>query len=218
MAEIRVYISGEDPVTIAVIERLLNYVSASISVIMQLPARGGQVKSKIPEFNKLAISNPVVMLVDVDEGCAPLLKQKLFEGLEQSTHFLFNVSVDEAEAWLMADRQGFASYFGLDVDKIPESALLKQGGRVGRLEMNFSYKSSLYLTHTLAPLSTKKEIREQVAVTNPKGPAKGKEYNKALVPFIKNNWNIDVAKENSDSLQRMIRRIEDLVKKHSEIE
>lgn len=158
------------------------------------------------------------MLVDVDEGCAPSLKQKLFEGMEQSPHFLFNVSVDEAEAWLMADRQGFASHFGLDVAKIPESVLLKQGGRVGRLEMNFSYKSSLYLTHTLAPSSTKKEIREQVSVTNPKGPTKGKEYNNALVPFIKNNWNIDAAKENSDSLQRMIRRLKELEKKHIEIE
>lgn len=212
MADIRVYISGEDPVTIAVIERLLDYVSAIFSIIMQLPARGGQVKSKIPEFNKLAKSNPVVMLVDVDEGCAPLLKQKLFEGMEQSPQFLFNVSVDEAEAWLMADRQGFASYFGLDVARIPESVLLKQGGRVGRLEMNFSYKSSLYLTHVLAPSSTKKEIREQVAVTDYSGRTKGKEYNNALIPFIKTYWNIDAAKENSDSLQRMIRRLEELVK------
>lgn len=214
MADIRVYISGEDPVTIAVIERLLNYVSAHFSVIMQLPARGGQVKSKIPQFNRLAQSNPVVMLVDVDAGCAPLLKQKLFEGMEQSSQFLFNVSVDETEAWLMADRQNFASHFGIDVNKIPESVFLKQGGRIGRLEMNFSYKSSLYLTHTLAPLSTKKEIREQVAVTNSNGRTKGKEYNNALVPFIKNDWNIEAAKENSDSLQRMIRRLEELVKNY----
>lgn len=212
MTEIRVYISGEDPVTIAVIERLLNYVSARFLVIMKLPARGGQVKSKILEFNRLALSNPVIMLLDVDEGCAPSLKQRLFQGIDQSPHFLFNVSVDEAEAWLMADRQGFASYFGLDVNKIPKSLLLKQGGRVGRMEMNFSYKSSLFLTHTLAPSSTKKEIRAQVAVTNPKGSTKGKEYNNAMVPFIKKTWNIDAAQEHSDSLQRMIRRLEYLAK------
>jgi len=30
---------------------------------------------------------------------------------------VFNVAVDEAEAWLMADRDGFAKYISVDVDQ-----------------------------------------------------------------------------------------------------
>lgn len=217
MDEVRVHISGEDPVTVAVIKRLLSFVSPRFQVISNIPARGGQVKSKVPQCNALALNTPVIMLLDVDNGCAPALKRTLFDGLDKSPDFLFNVSVDEAEAWLMADRQGFAEYFGLSLESIPEAALIKQGGRTARLEMNFDYKSSLYFTHTLAPASNKQIIREQVGVIDPKGPNKGKEYNNAVVPFIQNVWNIDTAMHNSDSLQRMIRRLNNLLESKTKI-
>jgi len=58
----RVYIAGEDDVTLAVIRRALAYCSADCEIIQSLPARGGQVKSKISEFNKLSETYPVVLL------------------------------------------------------------------------------------------------------------------------------------------------------------
>lgn len=210
MEEIRIFISGEDPVTIAVLKRMLSYVSHRFSVISVIPARGGEVKNKIIQCNELAKSYPVVMLLDLDEGCAPDLKLKLMEGKPQSKHFVMNISVDEAEAWLMADRQGFSTYFGINIDLIPISKLQKQGGRKECMEMDFPIKSSLMLTHQLAPSSSKKEIRQKVGVTDPNGPKKGKEYNDAIVPFIEIAWSIDAALPHSDSLQRMVRRLRNL--------
>ncbi|MBQ7736114.1 MAG: hypothetical protein IJT61_09365 [Bacteroidales bacterium] len=216
MEKIQVYISGEDAVTVAVIKRLLSYVSPRFVVLSNIPARGGEVKSKVLESNELAKAYPVVMLLDLDQGCAPELKSKLLQGNTQSRHFLMNISVDEAEAWLMADRQGFSSFFGIDVNAIPVSEMQKQGGHVERREMNFPYKSSLMLTHELALLSSKKEIRQKVGVSDLNGPKKGKEYNDAIVPFIENNWDIEAALPNSDSLQRMVRRLQVLLEDYSQ--
>lgn len=211
MEEIEVYISGEDAVTVAVIRRLLSYVSSRFVILGNIPARGGEVKSKVLKSNSLAKDYPVVMLLDLDQGCAPELKNKLLQGNLQTRHFLMNISVDEAEAWLMADRQGFSSFFGIDINAIPVPEMQKQGGHVERMEMNFPYKSSLMLTHDLALHSSKKEIRQKVGVSDPNGPKKGKEYNDAIVPFVANNWNIDAALPNSDSLQRMARRLKELL-------
>ena len=49
----RVFIVGEDDVTYAITKRILNYCSSKFEIISELPARGGEIKSKIEEFNKL---------------------------------------------------------------------------------------------------------------------------------------------------------------------
>lgn len=102
---IGVYIVGEDDVTRHVIYRILSYCGAGrFTVLMELPARGGEIKNKIPNFNQLAMKFPVILLTDLDaDNCAPELKRKLLGGLEQAENLVFNVAVDEAEAWLMAD-------------------------------------------------------------------------------------------------------------------
>jgi hypothetical protein len=39
----KVYIVGEDPVTSAVIKKVLSYCSGEFEIIAELPARGGQI-------------------------------------------------------------------------------------------------------------------------------------------------------------------------------
>ena len=80
---IGVYIVGEDDVTRHVIYRILSYCGAGrFTVLMELPARGGEIKNKIPNFNQLAMKFPVILLTDLDaDNCAPELKRKLLGGL-----------------------------------------------------------------------------------------------------------------------------------------
>lgn len=208
---IEVYISGEDAVTIAVIKRLLAFVSPRFSVLQYIPARGGEVKKKVLQCNELAKEYPVVMLLDLDEGCAPNLKNNLMRGKPQSPHFIMNISVDEAEAWLMADRHGFSSYFGIQMKYMPDTQMQKQGGRNARKEMYFKMKSSLVFTHELALLSSSKEVQQKIGVKDPSGPKKGPEYNDAVLPFIETVWDVKSALANSDSLQRMVRRLNTLL-------
>lgn len=205
----KVYIAGEDPVTREIIYRILRYCSPDFHVIQELPARGSEIKNKIEPFNKLAAKQPVILLTDLDtDDCAPCTKRNLLSGLEKHPDFLINVAVDEAEAWLMADQKNFASYIGVPINEIPQSCLQKQGGMKSLMEISCPLKSSYYLTHQLAPHSSKEEIRQKVAATG-KG-CKGKEYNSAMIPFIRNIWDIDNARQNSDSLSRMIARIKRL--------
>jgi hypothetical protein len=204
----RVFVVGEDAVTLSVIRRVLAYCSDDCEVIQDLPARGGQIKSKISEFNKLSETYPVVLLIDLDnDDCAPLLINKLVK--DKNKNFIFNIAVDEAEAWLMADRKGFASYFRIKMEDMPSAHQTRQGGRKALTEMNFAYKSNMYLTHELIQKSKNSEFIQQL--TPKKGAAKGPEYNSCMLPFIQNVWNIDDARQNSDSLNRMVLRIEKLL-------
>lgn len=210
--KIPVYISGEDEVTVEVTKRVLGYCSQDFSVIKNIPARGGEVKNKISALNKLSNSAPVVVLVDLDaDSCAPILKERLLQGVEQNDNFILNIAVDEAEAWLAADRDGMAKFLKVNIDDIPKSHLTKQGGKNAVVEMEFKMKCSLELTHVIALKSKDKTIRETIGSKDKR--CKGKEYNPTIVPFIRNDWNIENALRNSDSLRRMIERLKLLVER-----
>ncbi len=210
-----VYIAGEDEVTRRVIYRILNYCSPEgCRVLNALPARGGEIKKRILEFNQLAAKTPVILLTDLDANpCAPTLKKKLLKGAVTQENFIFNIAVDEAESWLMADREGFAKYMSLPLKSIPEACMQKQGGNKACMEMQFNYKSSYFLTHVLAEECRNETLKAQLCV---KGKAsKGKEYNAAILPFVNAHWDIEVAMKNSDSLARMVNRINKLLERHA---
>ncbi|MDR1453522.1 MAG: DUF4276 family protein [Candidatus Margulisbacteria bacterium] len=205
----KVYIAGEDIVSFEIIRKALAYCSKDVEIISPLPARGGQIKSKIAEFNRLSSAYPVILLTDLDAAqCAPQFVRQLIHN--KSKDFIFNVAVDEAEAWLMADRDGFSEYFSIKKEYLPRSFQTKQGGHNFVTEMNIPYKSSMYLTHNLITKSRKSEFIQQLKPK--KGAAKGPEYNSCMIPFIQNKWNISCARKNTDSLNRMILRIEELIK------
>lgn len=204
-----IYLSCEDDMTHQVTVRLLDYCGVSYDEIKSIPARGGKIKSVIPQLNQLSTSAPVVLLTDLDaSNCAPELKQNLLKGCTQNPQFIINIAVDEAEAWLMADRKGFSDFIGVHENVIPMSEKRKQGGSTPLVEMAFDYKSSLYLTHEIANQSSKNDVRQCVAANGDR--CKGKEYNSVMTNFV-GVWNIDDAMANSDSLSRMVRRIQELL-------
>jgi hypothetical protein len=92
---------------------------------------------------------------------------------------------------------------------LPTTHNTKQGERKSVIEMNFAYKSSMYLTHDLIKKSKNRIFIEQL--TPKENAAKGPEYNSCILPFIESKWNIDSARQNTDSLNKMIVRIKNLV-------
>lgn len=212
MDEIKVYISGEDAVTKAIIERLLRFCSPRFQVTKEIPARGSEIKKKISALNTLAQTQPVVMLTDLDTtDCAPILKTSLLKGEPQSQNFLINIAIDESEAWLMADRNGFAKFLDVEEDTIPKACLQKMGGLKRIMEMSFHAKSSWVLTHEIAPQSRNEELKHQICAQGT--ASKGPEYNDGILPFVKTFWNIEEAMKNSDSLSRMVKRLKSLAER-----
>ena len=205
-----VYIVGEDSATQEIIKRVISHCSDEIKIIAELPARGGQIKREILKYNSLSKSYPVILLTDLDaSSCAPILLRNLLNAIPKEDTFVLNVAIDEAEAWLMADREGFSKYFHVPIHFIP----LPQGVRFKnnnyRNEMIFDYKASLYMMNVIIPNSTKDEVIKQLKPVN--GAKKGPEYNSAIEPFIRKHWNIENAMSNSDSLVKMINRINALL-------
>lgn len=206
-----VYIAGEDEATRAVIERLIKDYTPQLHILGYLPARGSQVKASMGSYNTLAVHYPVILLTDLDDGpCAPIGKDRLLGGIIQSRDFVVNLAVDEVEAWLMADKNGFARYFGLPVTSMPISIPQKMSGRKALPELSVPLKSSWYLTHQLMQKSTNAQRKAQVAVSPSDKNSKGKEYNTAIVPFIRDHWDPEVARLASNSLNRMILRLQKL--------
>ncbi|PWK74143.1 uncharacterized protein DUF4276 [Mucilaginibacter oryzae] len=210
-----IYIAGEDDVTKACLRKIISHYAPDSKIITELPARGGQLKSLIENFNKLSLAYPVILLMDLDAAnCAPLLKAECFKGIKQSNSFIFNIACDEAEAWLMSDRSTFAKYFKVPLDSIP--AVGNIGSKMKPYkELAFKYKSSLFLTRDLILKSTDSNY---IKMMHPKvGASKGPEYNMAIIPFIDSHWDIEEARLNSDSLNKTILRIEKYIQNQRSI-
>lgn len=209
----RASIVGEDNVTQEIIRRLITLYAPCWDTLHPLPARGSQAtqKDKIEAYNKLAHTIPVILLTDLDAAqCAPRKREEILSPIaHKQPKFLINVAVEEAETWLMADKENFISYFGVQ-DKIPEATLCRMFGRNERREILFRYKPSLYMMKEIIPTSNKPAVIAQLHPKN--GAKKGPEYNTAMLPFISQVWNPENARKRSYSLNRMIVRIQNIPK------
>lgn len=195
-------IAGEDQVTQAIIERVIADYRPDLIINNKFPVRGGQIQNLAPKLNLL--QTPTFILTDLDSyNCAPELLHEWLHGQDVNKHLLFRIAIDEAESWLMADRIGFASWLGISAELIPSPIMID--AQTGAMEMRFPYKPSLFMMMELAVKSNNLELRE--FLTPVSGAKKGPAYNAALIPFIKNVWNIQRAAINSDSLKRAINRL-----------
>lgn len=111
-----------------------------------------------------------------------------------------NFAVDEAEAWLLADRISFAKYFNIPVKTVPTRNALS-------LEIAdiMPYKTSLYILIELVPLSNNRAIKSVLAYDRP--GKKPSTYNSVGGEYISKYWNIEDAIKNSESLERAVKRI-----------
>ena len=203
-------IIGEDQVTREIIKRLISIYAPHFTQLNEIPARGSQALNadNIVKYNRLALSIPVILLTDLDDTlCAPTKKQEILHGIEQNPLFIINVAVEEAETWLMADKDNFISYFCVE-DKIPNAQMCRMHGRNERIETIYEYKPSLYMMREIISTSTKLAIQKQL--TPKEGAKKGPEYNIAMTPFIQEVWNPENARLKSYSLDKMIYHLQSI--------
>lgn len=197
---IDIIIVGEDAVTREIIKRLLRHSRDDFQITREEPIRGGEIKNKILNYNRL--NQPVFVLTDLDEiDCPPSLIKNWFNQTPINPNLIFRVACDEAEAWLMADKIGFSRFLGIKESDLPGLKKLDRRNSEN-VELQFKYKPSLYL---MRELINNKLLAEQL---KPRlGAKKGPEYNTAIIPFIQKTWNIDSAAKNSYSLRKAIKRV-----------
>jgi hypothetical protein len=200
-----IIVVGEDEVTREIVKRLLHDSAHPFRIIREEPIRGGEIEKKAPMYN--ALNLPVIMLTDLDTyDCPPSLISDWFANSPISPRLIFRVAYGEAESWLMADTEGFSGFLSISGGHIPGVRNIDRRNPEN-IEPNFPYKPSLYLMRELARHSGDNDLKQKL--TPRKLAKKGPEYNSALRPFIRNDWNIDAAARNSYSLRKAVKRIDD---------
>ena len=97
------------------------------------------------------------------------------------------------EAWILADRVGFAKLLGIKVVHVPSNP-----------DTLADPKASLI---SLVAKSKKKALRDAIIPTSASKAKQGIDYNTPLINFVLNAWNLQVAEQNSPSLRKAMQRI-----------
>ena len=202
-----VYIGGEDFVTKQVVRRLIRFCVQQKEVEFEdltFRAYGTRALETLNTMLNIAKNYPVVCVFDSDGNCIIEMLSRYLGDKKNVDYAAINFADDEAEAWLMADRRGFATFFDVPLDKIPAK---KQGDF--ELSDSIPYKTSLFILKEIAPLSKVEYIRNALAFERPgKKPAT---YNTIWGKYIDEIWDIDKACDNSESLERAVKRIKKML-------
>jgi len=160
------------------------------------------IREKATKFRHLATKLSGLLILtdfrDTKEDCVPSALQMyiLNELPNPPSNFLCRFAVNELESWLMADREGLATYMGIDISLIPFETE----------EVDYPKRTIV----NLAQKSRKKVIRNGIAPPPEHRAEVGPEYMLLLRDFIINYWNIEAAMLNSPSLRRCIQRLREL--------
>jgi hypothetical protein len=195
MPPIPINLAIEDAVSEAVIQRVLResrqqYATATIY------NRGGNgyLQRVIAGFNNAAKGTPFLVLTDLDKHQCPATLVADWLNAPKHPNLLLRVAVTEVEAWLLADRQGIAAFLGVRLDLVPHG-----------VEQLPDPKGVLV---SLACRSRKREIKKDICPGVNSTRKVGPNYNPQLVTFVEYNWNLVEARTNSESLNRLIERLE----------
>jgi hypothetical protein len=191
-APIPVNIAVEDALSEAVLRRIVTAANRQYTIGVAYSRGGyGYLKRIVPGLNNAARGTPFVLLTDLDKGECPAAL--IAEWLSNPKHhnFLFRVAVREVEAWVIADRPGFAKYLSVkeaiipeDVDALPDP------------------KSTLL---SIVEKCHKRDLRLDLLPRKGSTSSIGPNYNGRMVEFVRSRWNVTEAEQRSPSLARTLR-------------
>ena len=155
----------------------------------------GTLRAKLVGFNvRASFGNPILALVDFMDtrlSCPPEVAATWLP--DRSPRMLLRVVVPELEAWLLADRDGFARYFGVGVSKVPEKP-----------ELEADAKQTLV---NLARRSNNRRIRRDVVPIEGFSASVGPGYVGTIRDYVNNHWSVHAAETRAISLQRCLMRL-----------
>jgi hypothetical protein len=147
----------------------------------------------LPELNRAARGIRCLVIRDLDDDapCAGELCRKLLPS--PSANMFFRIAVRETESWLIADRDRFAQFMGLPLNKIPQN--------VDELA------DPKALVTSLAARSRISRIREGIPPRPGSGVVVGPGYAGIIGEYAASAWRPHVAQNSSPSLRQCIARL-----------
>ena len=178
----------EDVLSEGVLRRLLDLAKGRFLVTACLGKEGfGFIRKNLPVFNQVAPRSPFVILTDLDNNpCPPGLLREWMPGLPHP-NLIIRVAVREVEAWLLADRQGFARFAGIRLAKIPRAVETIEQPKEFLIEI---------CRHGNA------RVRGSLLPRESKSARVGPDYNGCLLRFTHYHWSVRRAANCSESLDR----------------
>ena len=198
-ARLEIALVVEDALSLGLMERIMVHTGRSYSVLRPLVERGvGNIRKSVPKYLTASRALPHVVLVDLDQSaCAVQLRQQW--GLAALPKpLLFRVAVRESEAWVLADRDGFAAFAGIPVNKVPSAP-----------ESLADPKQELI---NLVRRSRNKRLAAEVVPAQGSAVSIGPLYNERLGQFVRECWDVDAAMTRSPSLARTFARLQTFLK------
>ncbi|MFC2640147.1 MAG: hypothetical protein ACFN04_01055 [Propionibacterium acidifaciens] len=183
----RVVVEGDSDEWAA--RRIVTYCGHEVT---DLRAVGGKTKidERLVKYSRAARREPWVVFRDSDGECPVDLRNGLLDGVRTGELFALRIACTMTEAWLMADRQGFAEYFHVSVDIVPNAPE----------ELAHAKRALLGLCRR----SRNRDIREEVARDDHHpGPLFVPHLNR----FARTRWDVGAAARNSPSLSRAVTAI-----------
>ena len=155
-----------------------------------------RIKARLRSYNEAARVTPWLVLVDLngDFDCAPMLRQSWLQSPRSG--MCFRIAVRETEAWLLADRERFARFMGVSVDRVPPSP------------ENVRDPKSLIVQ--LARSSSRREIRTGLVPRVNSGRTVGAAYTSYMIDFVEAHWRPGIAAKRATSLGGCLKRLAEL--------
>ena len=142
---------------------------------------------------QIAQYGAVFMLTDLDANeCAPSLVANWLGNIVCPAKFLLRVAVREVEAWLMADRSGFAKFMGIATDQVPPEVEKVADPKMHLLKL---------------ARGARRDLRTALLPPTKSAAIQGFDYNVVLSTFVREKWSSARAVDNSDSLRRTVERL-----------
>jgi len=153
----------------------------------------GYLKQNIDGFNNAAKGIPFLVGTDLDRYDCPAALIADWLAHPKHPNLLIRVAVHEAEAWVLADRQGFATFLGISVAKVPEDVEALPNPKEALIQ--------------LARTSRKKQLRDDICPPPHSTSKIGPNYNARLGGFVRQTWDPAAARLRSPSLDRTMNRL-----------
>lgn len=195
-----VYVSGavEGPSDEAVLRRVIEHFGAEVHRV-QVQHGKSNLRQRVAGYNNAARRSPWLVLVDLN-GEYPCPGRLVSEWLPAPAQYMrLRAAVRRIEAWLMADAERFAQFFGVRRRDVPDQP-----------ETLANAKSAVV---ALTSASRKAAVRADMTPRPGSGRPVGPAYTSRIIEFARSQggWRPDVAAQHAPSLDRCLKRLQHLI-------
>ena len=192
MSPIPVNLATEDELSEVTLSRILNEVDGYAVGTKYRRGGFGYLRKTIAGWNQAARGIPFIVLTDLDTYECPSALLNDWLKVPKHQNLLFRIAVREVESWLLADPENLSSFLGVRPSLIPANADSLPDPKATLVQLARSSRSS--------------RIRESLVPARRSTAKQGPDYNGCLCGFVRDRWNMTLAKENSPSLARAVDR------------